>query len=406
VLAPLAAAAVLAWSQPITLSAPLTGCIPARCPRDVAVLMNPAGDALVSWNDRDGVGAARCVFALRARGESRWSNPIQAPGSQACVETAIALEADGSVTVAWSDARDGGLFVQTRGAGGSWLRGRRVAAPGVAVREPALVVSARHALLVWQTDIGVVRVTRAAVRGTDGRFGDAATLYSGEGPRGSVALDANGDAAVGWITWGSGHDVIQIAFKPVGGRWELPHGVAERVGLPLLALSPGGSMLVVWNRAPDPPRAAIRRRGDRRFGAVQLLPLLLVWSRISAGADGTATVVGVRFRETHNTFDTVYSKFVPRRGWSRAIVLANATYGLPTAAFAATGRAVVIWLRGADPAGRVIQASLRGRRGGFGRPLDIPGVVPIARSLAAGIDDAGDVVVAWDADGVVTVATR
>jgi hypothetical protein len=65
-----------------------------------------------------------------------------------------------------------------------------------------------------------------------------------------VAVDANGDATVSWVTLGSGAtSFVQAAQRPAGGTWTQPVTVSRTdatVGAPQVAEDPNGDATTVW----------------------------------------------------------------------------------------------------------------------------------------------------------------
>jgi hypothetical protein len=127
-----------------------------------------------------------------------------------------------------------------------------------------------NAIASWQWWDGAYLVVQAAFRSPAGPWAAPETL-SGTGrdsSRPRVAMDAAGNALVGWLRFDGSWTRGQVTYRPSGGPWEPPHNVSERGGRVLgvqLALNRRGDGLVVWVRGGE-PFTSFRPAGAKRWG--------------------------------------------------------------------------------------------------------------------------------------------
>ena len=193
----------------------------------------------------------------------------------------VAAKRDGTTAVAFIQ---GGIRVALRAPGGAWTRAEKVSTGATGLAAPDVAFDgAGEVIVAWtqNTAHGAAPTEgpsyiRAAIRGADGRWGEARTLgrtghFIDGQPR--VATNSRGDAVVLWRGLrGSGsraRDVLQAAYRAAGGAFGGARSLSEP-GIDLqVALDDGGTAYAAWShtRAPSFVASSIRLARRVRSGA-------------------------------------------------------------------------------------------------------------------------------------------
>ena len=210
-----------------------------------------------------------------------------------------------------------------------------------------MVDAAGTTTVVWSAS-GSVTATRRPAGGTLGR-----RVVIGHGVAPQAGIDARGTVTVVWIRDKAGFGPqVMAARRTAHGPWRRPVEISAAVGdpgpsvhgafIPNLAVSPGGAVVVTWLREPEDSGAARVQARYRPAGA----------------------------------------------GWGGIVTLSPVEANSPVAAIDATGRAVVVYTVDATAfAVRRVAGQWRDPVR-IGRHVEPPQVA---------IDDAGDIVVVWEA---------
>jgi hypothetical protein len=286
------------WSS----SAPIS--VPAPAAEAPELAVDRLGNAVAVWhrsNGRDSVVQA----AVRPAG-GPWSPPqdVSPPGEQA-FNADVAVEA-GRATVVWAAMRNLRSVVRssTRAISGAWSPAETVSDPISNAYEPRVAMDDRgSAVASWRWWDGAYLVVQAAIRPLAGPWAAPETL-SGTGrdaSRPRVAMDAAGNALVGWLRFDGSWTRGQVDYRPAGGGWEPPRNLSERSGRTnglQLALNRRGDALVVWIQGGW-PWSSSRPAGATRWAARSSLlsddSYSYYWGlaemEIALDEDGDATLV-------------------------------------------------------------------------------------------------------------------
>jgi hypothetical protein len=232
------------------------------------VAVAPSGAAVAVWAAFDGrrhlvqSNERGAEGGFSSAGDTRSSSAAGASGT----DPAVALDASGRATVAWTqdpDAGDAGNPTEVRWserpAGGGFGPDAGVEAPGaagLASAAPGLAAAADGTVVgAWVAGTGDARAVQLAARLPGGPFGGHATLPAPP-PQGAPAVRANagGDALVAWA--GPSAEAIYTVRRGRGGavgrvqtaadRATQPPGATVDLGAPELALDDEGNATAVW----------------------------------------------------------------------------------------------------------------------------------------------------------------
>jgi hypothetical protein len=201
-----------AWSAPVDLSGP------SATEPDPRVALDAAGDATAIWTLRDPAGAHSVVESSSRPAGGAWGAAADLSPAQGDAATpALALDAAGDATAAWSYSEDHDIVVQgayrAAGAGG-W------GAPA----------------LLWDDATDEVR------------------------PSVALASDPQGTATAIWSSFGPGGHVMRAATSAGGGPWSAPVELAGPDGgdrrlastFPRVVAGPQGAVTATWSAAAGP----------------------------------------------------------------------------------------------------------------------------------------------------------
>jgi hypothetical protein len=225
------------------------------------------GEAIAVWDGGWGVEAALATAG-------GWSSLPPIPHSVGAIAPEVATDSAGRATVVWREPGPGGMTIDvaTRTPDGSCSAVRRLSQPGGIAYAPHVAVTPMGAAVaVWRRDDGGKSVVQAAVRAGEGRWSAPVSL-SAKGENAvspAVAIGSAGDAVAVWQRFDGHHQIIQASAHPAGGRWSRPVDLSAQgrnAEAPVVALSPAGEAVVVWERfdgRADLVQAASRGPGGR-----------------------------------------------------------------------------------------------------------------------------------------------
>jgi hypothetical protein len=260
------------------------------------VAMDGLGNAAAVWN-RSTAQESVVQAAVRPAGGA-WGPPENlSPTGEVAVKAHVAIE-QGRATAVWTALRDRQTRIQssTRTLTGPWAPAETLSGPVGSASSPAVAMDDQGgAVASWRWSDGAFLVVQAAVRSPAGLWSQPEVL-SGAGRSASppqVAMDAKGNAVVGWVRHNGSWAAAQVTDRPAGGRWQVPHNLSDRgnAGRLDLAMNSRGDAVASWlqrGRAWSAFRPAASSRwthapfAEEWFGGVP---------RVALDAAGNATAV-------------------------------------------------------------------------------------------------------------------
>jgi hypothetical protein len=223
------------------------------------VAVDERGDTTVVWND-----AGVIESAYQPAGGS-WGAPVAVSGTDEAFVPQAAVDAQGDATVVWMSYNGSKYVVQSayRPAGGSWETPTQLSQAGENGGDPDIALdSSGDTMVVWDGhsgENGTTEVVRAAYRPAGGEWQAPADLSAAgariEGNGLRVALGAHAEAIVTWSNYGGGYDIVQAAYRPVGGAWQAPVNLSENGSNAFptdLTFDQEGNAVLVWERENEP----------------------------------------------------------------------------------------------------------------------------------------------------------
>jgi Ca2+-binding RTX toxin-like protein len=284
------------WDPSQRISAPAAE---TESPR---LAMDSLGNTVAVWQRSTGHDSV-VQAAIRPAG-STWSEPqdLSTPG-EAAFNADVTAKA-GRVTAIWTALRDRRTVVESssRTIAGSWAPAQTVSAPTGNASDPVVAMDAQGgAVASWRSSDGAFLLVHAAVRLDDGSWSEPEVL-SGPGRGASeplIAMDAEGNAVVAWLRYNGSWIASQVARRPAGGSWELPHNLSERganAGGLDLAMNSRGDAVITWAQGRFASSgdlwSSFRPAASNRWNRV---PVTRAWpglqARVALDEQGNATVV-------------------------------------------------------------------------------------------------------------------
>jgi Ca2+-binding RTX toxin-like protein len=264
--------------------------------------MDRLGNTIAVWQRSSGHDSV-VQAAIRPSGGT-WSEPqdLSSPGELA-FSADVAAKA-GRVTAVWMVMRERHTIIESssRMVAGAWAPAETLSGSLGNASAPVIAMDAQgSAVASWRWSDGAFLVVQAAARSEDGSWSPPEVL-SGPGRSASqpqVAMDAQGNAVVGWLRYNGSWTAAQVSRRPAGGSWELPHNLSERGanarGLDL-AMNSRGDAVVTWVQGRFGSNADLwssyRQAGSPRWAG---LPVTETWpglqARVALDEQGNATAV-------------------------------------------------------------------------------------------------------------------
>lgn len=392
------AQAVPGWLAPQDLSAAGQD---AATPQ---VAVDPFGNAVAVWERTDGTHS-RVQAAVHPAGGA-WQLPAQdlSASGQDAEAPQVALDPAGNAIAIWHRSNGTNTIVQGafRPAGGAWqLPAQDLSAPGQNAENPQIAFdSSGNAVAVWSRLDGSNFIVQAAFRPTGGAWQVPAQDLSAVGADGAephVALDAAGNAVAVWRRPNGANFIIQAAVRPAGGPWQLPAQDLSAAGqdafLPRIAVDPAGNAVAVWRRS-NGTNSIVQAAARPAGGPWQLPGQDLSASgqnannpQVAVDRFGNAVAVWQRPEGGSNV---VQAALRPSgSAWLPAENLSAS--GLPASdphvGFDSAGNAVAVWKRS------VMQAAVHPAGGSWQSPVDLAAANPGQPELA--VDPGGNAVAVW-----------
>jgi hypothetical protein len=235
------------WSAPRLLSRP------GRVAYSPHLAVAPDGGAAVVWRRED--GSKSIVQAAVRGGAGKWSAPVSlsAAGENA-VTPAVAIDPAGEALATWQrfDGAHQIIEVSARRPGARWSAPVDLSARGRNAEDPQVALSATgEATVAWERFDGRVDRIQAATRRHGGGWSAlrnlSGTRRSGHEPR--LAVDGAGLARVVWQASEANGSAIAEASRPAGGSWSAPTTIIAGPSArrePTVAAAGDGEALAVW----------------------------------------------------------------------------------------------------------------------------------------------------------------
>jgi len=266
------------------------------------VAMDRIGNSVAVWHRSTGHDSV-VQAAVRPAGGT-WSAAQDLSGAgELAFNADVALEA-GRLTAVWTVVRERRSIVQSssRTITGSWEPAETVSAPGENSYAPVVAMDdLGGAVASWQSSDGGFLVVQAAVRTSTGDWSVPEAL-SGRGrhaTRPVIAMDADGNALVGWVRYNGAWFAAQVTRRNAGEAWATPQNLSDRGGNAGgldLAMNRRGDAVVTWVQgnltATGNLWSSFRPAGAERWSKA---PVTSAWralqGRIALDETGDATAV-------------------------------------------------------------------------------------------------------------------
>ncbi len=245
------ASAAPTWLAPTTISG-------AEDPNELALAVDPNGDAVTAWSDWDGGNVKLEVTGTTAPGAG-WSSPTQlAEGSSYYYmleppAPQVAINPHGDAVAVWEIYENDKWYVQASQmpAGGTWQTPVQLAETSYALGRPQVAMDADgDAVAVWTTYSGSHDVIDAAELPAGGSWQTPVQISgSEEAEQAQVAMNSAGDVIAAWTIWTGSTDRVEAAQMPAGGTWQTPEPISNagnETYSPEVAIDEHGDAAAVW----------------------------------------------------------------------------------------------------------------------------------------------------------------
>jgi hypothetical protein len=353
------------------------------------------------------------VFVSGAQAAPAWlpAQDLSTTGRDALAPK-VALDASGNALVIWR--RAGIVQAAEHSAGGSWEAPADLSAAGQeAVDHQVAVDPAGNAIAVWYRSNGMHDIVQAAVRPARGSWQaaqdlsvlgqDASTPY--------VAFDLAGNAIAVWSRLDGSNFIVQAAFRPAGGSWQLPAQDLTVPGhdaaFPQVAFDAAGNAIAAWHRSDGANyvvQAAFRPAGGGWQLPAQTLSLTganAFSPQLAVDPAGNAVAVWERASVVQAAVRPVGGPWQPADNLS--LPAGSATN--PQVALGETGSAVAVW-QGWNGMNYIIRASMRPLSGIWQPAEDLSALGESAFDPQVALDPAGNAVAVWKRPGTTNIPAQ
>jgi hypothetical protein len=331
-----------------------------------------------------------------------WTAPVQLGVG---FGPSVAVDPAGDAVVGFSAFSLTQAFSRRRGAE-KWRGPAKLAEGG---SSPNVVVDdAGNALAVFTKGDWPNQHFQAAFRsGVDGGWQDAVTVSPApQTTGGDVAVNAAGDAVVGFAGWSGRGYVVGAAVRPAAsGRWQQVVDLSDPNGNSpngaAVAIDPAGTAAALWVRAgpvADNPvvEASIRPPGGEWSTPAQLGGPYREVSGMRVAFDHAGNAIAGWIGLVGSTGDAVFAAQRPVGGsWSPPATLAPARGGFQVRELgltvAATGEAVALW----NEVTQGVQSATRPASGQWQRPVTLSASSAYVADAALASDRSGNAVAVW-----------
>jgi hypothetical protein len=378
------------------------------------VTVDPQGTVVVMWQRFQG-GSRIVQSALRPAGGG-WQTPVDI-SSTAAASPRLAVDAQGNAVAVWRGYDGTSSVVQSavRPTDGNWQAPIDLSATGQSASNPQLAVDPHgNAVAVWKRSVDFNNsVVQSAVRPAGGDWQtpiDISTVGQYDHDP-ELAVDRQGNAVAVWWRLGSGgsHFVIQSAFRPVDGAWQVPvdvlsTGSRNDAFYLRLAIDPQGNAIAVWTHSGPTDNAvqsAVRPAGGDWQAPVEVSGTEVITDpvagdlRLAVGAQGNAIVTW-----TYGTRTEMGVQSAVRQGggdWQAPVYLSALGENASKAQVALDpqGNAIAVWGRSDGLTGGKVHAALRPARGDWQAPVEISAAGQSTLGAEVAFDPQGNALAIW-----------
>jgi hypothetical protein len=227
-----------------------------------------------------------------------------------------------------------------------------------------------------------------------------------------VVLDAQGNATAVWELWNGEDTVVESAYRPAGGSWQVPTTLSLAPGEvtlvagehdaqgPRIAVDGQGNTTVVWTRSAGTNRLIVQAlyrpaggswQAPVNIGEVDTERDPEPWAAVDE--QGDATVVW-------DDAGVLESAYRPVDGsWEAPIAVSGGEEAfVPQAAVDAQGDATAVWMAH-DGSRYVVESAYRPAGGGWEAPTELSQAGEEGGDPDIALDARGDTMVVWDGHG-------
>lgn len=224
----------------------------ASAPR---VASDGAGNVVAVWREAD--GDAESIRAAVKAAAGGWGSTQQISTPALAAEgPELAMDRQGNAVAVWqrSTGRNSVVQAAVRPAGGTWSTPQDLSALDVVAFEPDVSVEAGRATVVWTATQAFQRVVESSSRLIGGAWSAPKVLSD---PKSSstapvVAMDDRGGTVAAWQWFDGAHLAVASAVLPAGGQWSAPELLSSPgrdALLPSVAMDAAGNAAIGWVRS-------------------------------------------------------------------------------------------------------------------------------------------------------------
>jgi hypothetical protein len=258
----------------------IAGSAPTLCLGEPKVAVNPGGNAVFVWTQRDGTtdcGGVACTrVKTRTRAVDGSLSPIQTLSTAGRHSEApqVGVDANGNAVFVW---HSGGIVARARAANGSLSAIQIVSAPGEGGTFPKVAVGrGGSAVFAWLFDDGRTLRIQARARAANGTLSAPQVLSAPDLPafEPQVGIDGAGNAVFAWVRYVGttgcfdGCKRIQTRARTPGGMLSATQTLSppgQNADFVDLAVDLRGNAVFSWTRADG--TGACSSEGCRRIQA-------------------------------------------------------------------------------------------------------------------------------------------
>jgi PKD domain len=362
--------------------------------------------------------AASLISSAPAPAAPAWLPPLDLSKAGAnAFEPQVAVDAAGDTVAVWGRFNGTNAIVQSssRPAGSSFSAPVDLSQVGGNATQPRVAVDAAgNAVVVWSRFDGANNVIQAAFRPVGGGFSAPVDLSlpgkSAFAPQ--IAMNAAGEAVAVWERSNGTNVIVQGSIRPAGGSFSAPADLSQAGGdadEPQVAIDGAGDAVAVWQRSNGTNtivQEAFRLAGSGFSAPVDLSQAggNAVEPAVAVNAAGEAAVAWVRSNGTNTILQS--SVRPPGGSFSTPADLSQpgGNAGVPQVALDAAGDAIAVWARATDPLGTnaIVQEAFRPAGGSFSAPGELSGAGADFPQIA--LDGAGNAAAVWQRfNGIKTI---
>lgn len=380
-----------------------------------AVAVGPDGTTITAHRS-DPYATSPVLVSVHEAGGA-WTAPIDVTDGASGYDPALAVDADGTQTIAWiGQGAASGIYTRTRPRGGTWGATQRLSGAGeqgfASLRlaaGPTGEVTATWTHREFGADATTIEVVGAARRGGTWTGPMAIEVPANDARDLDLVCATSGSCTAAWTQLVGPRTEIRSATLATGATmWSAPTTLASsaaELDSPQLAVDAAGTETAVWRRRSSPAHAI---EGSRRQpGGAWEPSVVLSDTAISAFApdvavspEGAATAVWQRA----GALQQLASATRPASdgaGWSvpKTLTSVGRNGFEPRVAVDRAGTVTVVWRHVDDPFTTLdqqqIQAMRRVAEGTWSSVIELSAPQHEAYDPLVGVSADGDVVTAW-----------